>query len=256
MRTRLSPYDHNPSPTPRPSVRPSPLPGGSIPDRINNGEDPAEFVNIRYSDQPYRPQYHPAYDPKTQSISPGLNDQLDGIAMDTRGIDQFRNEALRGGPSAWAQLAGKQQDKQAMQARGAASKNAAGNAAEARGMLAMRGGLSSGARERIGRDSMRSQLAMDQQIGQNADNNKTQIGMNDEQNRINELGQLPGMENQRYASQLSGIQTGVQGQQYDINNAVSQGDKRNLFNLQNYHEQMGAWGANKQANATADSGKK
>jgi hypothetical protein len=33
-------------------------------------------------------------------------------------------------------------------------------------------------------------------------------------------------------------------------------DRRNMFNMNNYNERMRAWAAGKQAQATADSGKK
>lgn len=205
---------------------------------------------------PIRPNYIPGYNPYTMGISQGLDSQLGGINVDTTGLDKFRTEAERTGPSAWAQLAGQQQDLEGQNQREQAARTSGAQGAQEQGQLAMSGGLSSGARERVSRDAGRSALGMDQNIQRQENQNKMQIGVNDEQNRIQQLGSLPGMENQAAQIPLQKAQLWAQGQQFDVGNQVAEAGRQNDFNLGNYHEQMAAWGAGQQANATANSGKK
>lgn len=230
---------------------------GAIPDaNVPGGLPKREAAALAPGERPGRPMYQPSYDPRTMGISDELNGRLNGIQMDKRGLNKFRGEALRTGPSAWASLATRQQGVEGAKARQDAAKAGAGQAAEARSALAMKGGLRSGASERIARDSMRNQLAMGQQIGQKESDNKLSIGMNDEQNRVNQLGQLPGMEIAALQPEFDKTKLWGQGKQYDIGNRINETDKNNAFDLQRYHEEMQAWGANQQANATANSGKK
>jgi hypothetical protein len=155
-----------------------------------------------------------------------------------QGLDKYRQEAMRTGPSPWANLMANKSLTEEGFAKDAAAKDAAGRGADARSLLSMRGGLSSGASERIDRGSARNALDMSQQAGQQGIQNRQQIGINDEQNRVSQLGSLPGMENQ-----------GVQVQNQNIAG-------QNAFNMNAYKTQMDAWGANKQAQATQNSGKK
>lgn len=218
------------------------------------GADPAEEISIRETGQPFRPQYHPSYN-SSMNISPELEARLAGNKLDMQGLGRFRSEALRSGPSAWAGMANAQQEAQGQQATDQAAQQAAGQTAQAQGNLAMRGGINSGARERLAASGAAGAMNAAQNIRQQTGNNKMQIGINDEQNRINQLGQLPGMDIGAHGAGLQDIGAWGQGRQFDVGNQVGEGDKRNLFNLQNYHEQMGAWGAKKQADATQKSGK-
>lgn len=211
---------------------------------------------FRYADQPYRPNYVPGYDKNSMRMEQDLEGRLSGINVDQRGMNKYRQEAMRSGPSAWAQMAGRQQDELAQDAQNKAGKQSAGQAAEARSQLAMRGGINSGARERIAQGAAKNYMDMSQDIGRQATTNKTQIGMNDEQNRINQLQALPGMENAAVANEMDKTKLWGQAKQFDVGQMTAEQERRNAFNMGNYHEQMQAWGAGKQANATANAGKK
>jgi len=150
----------------------------------------------RPTQQPYNPGN---YKDKT-GVYAGVPDlpQYQQTAQDVnqQGINKYRQEALRSGPSAWAGLQGQQQEQQYGQAMDEARGQVASQTAGAEGSLAMRGGLSSGARERVQKQGLLSGMQAGQNLARTRAGNLLQIGVNDEQNRISQLGSLPGMENQ------------------------------------------------------------
>lgn len=217
--------------------------------------------NYMSMEQPVRPDFfNPLYNPDGTAkagtaMSPDVQAMMDKINPNTQGLDKFRQEALRTGPSAWASLATQQQQGEESNARDRAGSEAAGQTAQAKASLAQSGGLTSGAAERVAAGGARNYLDMSQQIGQAGNNNRLQIGMNDEQNRMTELGQLPGMENQALQPAFQKAQLIGQAKQFDVGNQTANASSQNAFNMGNYTEQMNAWGANKQADATQNAGK-
>jgi hypothetical protein len=142
-----------------------------------------------------------------------------------------------------------QQDMLAGNAQSAGANQTAGQTAQATDALASQGGLSSGARERAAEGGANNFMNMSQNINQQRASNDMQIGVNDEQNKIQELGQLPGMENQK----VQGLQAVNAA---DTANQIAENQSLNSYNQNLYNQQMSAWGANQQANAIAASGKK
>jgi hypothetical protein len=205
---------------------------------------------------PARPDYHPTYDPWNMSLATEAGGTLSGINADKRGMDAFRQEALRKGPSQWSAMAKQAQDRELGMNRDTARREAGGTAADARAQLAMRGGINSGARERVAKSGQKNYLDMSRQLGAQTMDNKSQIDMNDEKNRIQQLGMLPGMENQALQPELQKATMGLGARQFDIQQQTQEGLAHNAFDLQKYAEQMRAWGANRQADATAAAGKK
>lgn len=206
-------------------------------DSLNLAPDPAAAA----AGQPARPNFTVAYDPTTMS----LTDYLQG-KYDHSGYDQFKQEATRKGPSSWATLAKQDQAFQAGANREKGATEANAQTAQAEDNLAARGGLSSGARERADTDGAKNYLSMAQDAARSETGNDLQIGMNDEQNRIQQLSQLPGME-QSQAQMWEGAK------QQDIANTTGQTDKINQYNQNVYSQQMQAWAAGMQADATRDS---
>lgn len=197
-----------------------------------------------YGMTPTRPDYIVGYDPKTMSLS----DYLSG-KYDQSGMNAFREQALRKGPSAWATLSKQQQAALQGNQRESGAKEVASQTAQAEDNLASRGGLSSGARERAATEGSKNYLAMSQDLARQGNLNDLQIGVNDEQNRIQQLGMLPGMEMQQ-----AGMFEDARGK--DIANTTAENARRNAYNQNIYDQQMGAWGANRQAQATENAGKK
>jgi hypothetical protein len=152
-------------------------------------------------------------------------------------------------------MAGKQQDMLAMNAQDAGARAVAGQGATARSQLAMRGGLTGGAAERVATEGQKNYLDMSQGINQGKAANMAQIGMNDEQNRISQLGQAQGMENAMTGIDLNKLGLYGQAQQFDIGNAMKNQQSKNDFDLGRYQSQMQEWGAGKTAQAQIQSGK-
>lgn len=158
-------------------------------------------------------------------------DVSSGVTRDTTGLDRFKQEAFRTGPSNWAKLSLEQQKQNANAARDRGTAEVGTQYAKGMDDLAMTGGLTGGARERLANSAGRNQLDMSQQVGKQQSDNELQIGINDEQNRISQLGQVPGMD--------------LAAANFDLSKATGQ----NEFNARNYQTQGGIWAAGKQADA-------
>ena len=188
-----------------------------------------------------QPQWSDVWNP-SMSIADDVEGRLYGP-----GYDRFASEAMRTGPSPWANLMNQQSFAQEDQAMDSASQQQAGALAEAESNLAMRGGLSSGARERLQSQGGNDILAIGQDVSQQGAANRMQIGINDEQNRIAQLGMLPGMEMQR---------AGAYGQasQFDVENQFRNNLARNAFDLDRTRSALEALGARETARATEAAG--
>jgi hypothetical protein len=193
---------------------------------------------------PPTPEYNTVFDPKTMS----LTDYLEG-KYDKGALNMYKQQAMRKGPSSWAKLALVEQGGKEASAREKAAAQSNAQTAQAQDELAAKGGLSSGARERAVTEGAKNYLAMSQDLAKQGAENALQIGMNDEQNRIQQLSALPGMEMQQ-----AGMYEQARGK--DVANTLAENDRRNQYNKDMYSQQMSAWAANRQAQATENSGKK
>lgn len=146
-------------------------------------------------------------------------------------IDSITKAGMNSGPSPWALLALGEQSKMRQTANDQGAQTAAGATATANADLASHGGLASGARERTAESGMKDFLAMTQGNAASENANDLQIGLNDEQNKIQQKG------------------TAAQIETQDTNNI-------NNYNQSMYQQQMQAWAAEQQAQATRDAGKK
>src|SRR6185437_5045338 len=95
------------------------------------------------------PNYTPAYDPSTMSLS-----------SDPTALNEFTQQAERTGPSQCNNLPNQQRDTMNTQAKSNAAATTAGQTAQANNRLAMTGGLDSGARERVQTQGNRNLLDM------------------------------------------------------------------------------------------------
>ncbi len=186
--------------------------------------------------------------------------------VNTQGLEALRQRALSQGPSAWAGLAEQQQGLQAREGRQRAEQEGASQAAQAQSQLAMRGGLSGGAAERLAGQSARDIAMRRHGINRQAMNNRLGISMQDEQNKLGLLSQLPGQElgygqfdlaNKQGAVNVAGQNRNAEMQrnQFNIANTLGQMQNQNAYNADLYRSEMGAWGAGKQAEATLNSGR-
>lgn len=216
---------------------------GALPANAQPIVDPS---NPYYSGMPTTPGFSPIYNASTQALSPGYDQQ---VAANSQGFDAFRDQALRQGPSAWATTALQQQALESENQKEKGIESTAGANAAANDSLAAQGGMSSGARERVAEGGEKNMLDMNQNVSRQENLNNLQIGMNDNQNKMQELSQLPGMEQSR----VNAWETTKQG---DLSNQLAENKSLNDYNQNIYNQQMNAWAADKQAKATASSGKK
>ncbi len=217
--------------------------------------DQFQASNGGYNGMPSYPIYM-GMEPDALSLA-GRAEQMYGkVNPDRRALTQYNAEALRTGPSEGAKLAMKGQRYTAAQNRDEMSRQQAGELAGAKTQLAAKGGLRSGAAERMNTAIANRGMDLAQQGRDTAARNSMQIGMEDEKNRVGQLGNAVGM-NQGASEFDLRKQQGLLGTyEGDINRQQLENTKANAFNLQRYGSQMQAWGANQQANATANSGKK
>lgn len=157
-------------------------------------------------------------------------------------MNKYGQEAGRTGPSPAALMAMREQNRLYGLSRDQLKKQALGEAAQAKTALAMKGGLQSGAGERINTSMGNRALELAQTTHAANNKNIADIGMEDEQARTKMLGNAAAME----GDILSG----------DVQRKQLENTKGNAFNLGRYDSKMKAWAADKQAKATENSGKK
>lgn len=205
-------------------------------------------------------------DPKYQMDLSGYNkdlqDKLDAIQLDKRGLEAFRGEALRTGPSAWQNLMLQKQALEEQTGADRASKQAASQAAMGQAQLASRGGLMGGSAERLAKMSGRDALMAKQEIMRQGMGARADIATKDEEKRMQALSMLPGMEVASLQPELQKTQmwnTGQaqqqQAQQWNLQQALAAQQAKNQAELEAYKEKMAGASAERQATATENSGK-
>lgn len=196
--------------------------------------------------QPYAPPYQPpAFNPLFNMQA--LQDSLNNIPTDMTGINAYRSQALRSGPSTWASLQKTSNAAQLANQKEKAVQSGAAQTAGADAQLASNGGLSSGARERVAEGGAKNAMDVSQNLQREANINDLQTGINDETNRIQQLGALPGLENQA-------TQPLFQKAQILTNANAQENEAANQYNQSLYQTNMAGYGANQSANATASAG--
>lgn len=209
----------------------------------------------QYGGMPDYPTYM-GMEPDALNLAGRAESMYGNVNPDRRALSQFNNEAMRTGPSQGAKLATQGQRYMAARGRDDAKLQQAGELAQARTALATKGGMRSGAAERMATSVANRGMDLNQQGRDTSAKANMQIGMEDEKNRVGELGNAVGM-NQSAANFDLGKTQGLLGTyEGDINRNQLENTKANAFNLQRYGSQMQAWGAGKQADATANAGKK
>jgi hypothetical protein len=185
-----------------------------------------------------------------------LNSQLG----EAKGLAELQTRATEKGPSAWAKMAMQSQDLDTQNMLNEANQAQAGQLAGARSGLAMRGGLRGGAAERLAASGQENALLGGQNIRNQGMQGRLGIGMQDENNKLNLLQQLPGAELSR-AGYLSGLdqqnianQLGVD--QFNIGTRLTDLGAKNQWKKDLASGTIAATGAAQTASATENAGKK
>jgi hypothetical protein len=130
---------------------------------------------------------------KAGSVKAG---QLDTkkLGADTRATDAMRDRALAKGDSPWLKMQMKRQGIEETAARDAAAQQALSGAATARSQLAMRGGLGSGASQRVAMQAGRDMNAARQAAGRAGQLDRLGLQIADDQTKTSLLGQTAGLD--------------------------------------------------------------
>lgn len=134
-----------------------------------------------FTAQTYNPT---SYSASTTSVAGPNQDALNAL----------KSRAMAQGDSPWAALQKQQNELNRTTQMDQAGASALGASDMARSELAMRGGLESGASERIAENSARDLNANRAGIGRAAQSNALNIGISDDQTKMGLLSQLPGID--------------------------------------------------------------
>lgn len=201
---------------------------------------------------PIRKDWQSLLDPKTGKLKDGYTMNISGLdPTQWEGYSKYKQEALRSGPSAWATLQNQSQGVQEMAQKEQAARQSLSGMNQANSGLAMRGGLSAGARGLAARAGQRDLLNSRQNVARQGIINRLGISTTDETNRIGQLANLSSSEQSlgQYNKTLEGKQS-----EFNINNLIQEQQGKRGYDDMTYQEQMKKWAAGRQADATARSG--
>lgn len=176
-------------------------------------------------------------------------DQLDPNSL--QGYNLIKNMATQAGPTQYAQEQQKQAQFLAQNQGDAAARQSASSQAQARSGLAMRGGASTGARERLALGGQRDLLGAKQGVNRDLTGNMLNIGAQDANLKQAMLGQFANAETGMAQGNL-----GIRNKQteYNMGNLLSGVQNKNQFSMDAYKAELDKWGAGQQAAATRSSG--
>lgn len=189
-------------------------------------------------EQPGYPGYESTLDPSTGMLKGNLNIR----GTKNEGMDSVRETALaRPGSSPWERMQLERQQIGQSTQRGAMDQQMASQTAGAQSSLAMRGGLSSGASERL--------------AGLGAQNAMTERQNINRQGEVDRLGISTAAEGQRLgaANNLASMEHGRSV--FDITNANTEHQNAEAAKLAAYQERMKGWSAEQMAQGYANAPK-
>lgn len=167
------------------------------------------------------------------------------------GYNLLKQLATEKGPSQYAQIANQQAARSRQDAIDAGAAQAASGLSFAQNNMAMRGGISSGARERTAMQGARDLLSTRQDAYRQEGNSLLDIMKQDEAMKRDALARFGTAEGQLALSNL-GIQN--QEAQYNMGTLLRDKDMQNSWNMDTYKAALDKWGAQQQAAATRNSG--
>ena len=164
-------------------------------------------------------------------------------------LDKFARESLRNDLAPGTRLALQMNTEGANTSRDQARRLASGMGKDAQAQLSMKGGLGAGAAERINKYSTNVGMDAAQAADAAAGGNRANLMIADESARNGNLAQAAGLVGQDSMNKYNMASGDLKRQQEEL-------ARRNAYNMNFYNQQMAGWAAGKQADATANSGKK
>lgn len=176
------------------------------------------------------------------------------VTIDSRAQDAIRSKGLATGDSPWAMMQLQKNQMDAQNQKQNLATQGASSAAMARNNMAMRGGLSSGARERIGQNAIQAQMMGQQQVGRDMNAQNLNIRSQDEAMKTDALKTTMQADsaNANMALQNRDYRGNVDLQ--NRNAAMMDVDAKRTFDLSVYKDKMAAYGASKSADAQRAAG--
>jgi hypothetical protein len=197
---------------------------------------------------PIAPEFQSLVDPTTGQLKKDF--QLNIQQYDpnsSEGYKKFKGEALRTGPSAWANLQMQKQQMEQQDAQGAAARQGLSSLNQGFSSLAQKGGLGVGSRTRLAAQGMKDLLAQRQQVNRQGISNRLGIQTTDEENRQKQLSQLMGTDTDlgKYNTTI-----GAKQSEFNMNTLLQDKQAKDSFATNKYTEQQKKWAAERQAQAT------
>jgi hypothetical protein len=176
----------------------------------------------------------------------------DANQLDTSGYDAMKGLATRDPStdpnSTWGKMMLEQQGLEEVAQRDRAASEGAGALAMARSNLAQRGGLTGAAAERMGASGMRDQMMRNQNVTRDGAMARSNINIQDEQNRIGAIDKLQGQANQIHQFDQQEAQA--------MANAYTQNvTGKNAWDLTKYGEDSKRWAAHELADGAKEADK-
>lgn len=202
-----------------------------------------------------------------QSYIPELDQRLSGIQLNKEGLEAIRKRALSNEQSDWEKMMlGKQQVEEGA-AMDKSAQEAAANASASLSQLAMKGGYSSGARERIASGSAKDMSLARQGVLRQGMLDRFTIGTKAEDQKLDLLKGLPGMEYQAVQPEFAKLDAWKSATEAEKARELevaktnqAQGLERSriedLGKYKNYEELMKKYAAEKTGQAQSQSGGK
>lgn len=202
--------------------------------------------------KPLDPEYNNLLDPASGVLKSQYQmtpEQANLSSLDSYGA--YKSAAMAPGFTPWGEMQKQLLGTQQNQALSDLSGKSAQGQAQARSSLGMRGGLSSGARERLAVSGARDLNQGNQSIYNQGSQNLLNLGISDAQQKQSMLSNLLNTDVQ---GQQFNVQNKNQANQYNISNALSENTKANANNLAKYGMKMQDWAGAGTAAAIANSG--
>lgn len=192
------------------------------------------------------PDYNQVYDHSTMAGVPKYEAMLN---QNSGGYNKFRDFALAKGPSSYANAQNRALRLNNISGKDSLARATQGQNALAMGNLAAQGGLSSGARERTVQAGQKSYVDGAQDLSRSNALAMLNVGAQDQGQKLNALGALPGMEQSR----VSGWND---ARSKDVANQMAETGRVNEYNLARSQEINRAIAAQREAEALAAEKKK
>jgi len=160
------------------------------------------------------------------------------------------------GTSPWEKMMLQRQGLEQSRALDEAKQRSATEAASTTGALAMRGGVGAGGRERAERAASRGLNLASAGVSQSGALQRADIGTSAEEQRLQAAPQAVQAGLGLGGAYSQAGQVDLRSSQQNIQNAMEQQRRKNVFGLDKYKAEMEKWAAERQAQAEENSGKK